>query len=92
MPKNYNTKSSTIINSETASYIFNHSKLNSSSEMQALFASPYANKHRNNEIKQHIPNVMKMHGLVCKDDRTVAMRDKLKRKIEMRKKQREAGN
>ena len=92
MPKNNTMKSKIIINSETASYIFNKSKLNSSSEMQALFASPYANKHRNNEIKQHIPNVMKMHGFMCKDDRTVAMIDKLKRKIAMRKKQREGTN
>ena len=74
-----------------ASYIYDQNKINSSLEMQNLFSAPYSNKQAHT-VQHCISGVMKMKGLVCKDDRTVAMRDKLKRKIEMRKKQREGNN
>ena len=67
-------------------------KMNSSTHMQALLTTPYSDKKYNNTIRKHVPEIMKMHGYVCKDNRTLAMRDKLKRKIEMRNKQKEAGN
>ena len=74
-----------------ASHIWDQNETNSSSDMQHLFSAPFSNA-RAQTVQHCISGIMKMKGVVCKDDRTVAMREKLKRKIEMRKKQREGSN